>query len=107
MNLVHEFYLVSQPMDAKQIWMLRESNNVIDTVTIHDDMIQYILDSLKWIPCKNPAKQGNPSGFGINYYGVTLFDKQSSASLNGIFSSWRDLFKNAPITFELTGNFVV
>ncbi|RDW17703.1 hypothetical protein CWR45_10200 [Oceanobacillus chungangensis] len=31
---------------------------------------------------------------------------QSSKSLKGISTSWRDLFENAPNTFEITGNFV-
>lgn len=42
----------------------------------------------------------------VCYHGVTLFDKNSSEALISIFSSWRDLFKNAPNTFELTGEFV-
>lgn len=79
---------------------------MIDYVTIHDDIIQYILDSLEWIPSKNPAKKGSPMGQGINYYGVTLLDEQSSRSLINVFTAWRDLFKNAPETFELTGNFI-
>jgi hypothetical protein len=107
MGLEHEFYLVEDKIDLNEVWMLRENKNkVIESVAFHDDIIQYILDTLKWIPSKNPAYQGNTNGKGINYYGVTLFDKQSSESLKGVFTSWRDLFKNAPGTFELTGSFV-
>ncbi|MFJ7826120.1 hypothetical protein [Psychrobacillus sp. NPDC096623] len=50
--------------------------------------------------------QGNPDGQGINYYGVTLFDEQSSKSSKGIFTSWRDLFENALNIFEIKGNFI-
>ncbi|PRS26196.1 hypothetical protein C6W19_25885 [Bacillus sp. RJGP41] len=106
MGLEHEFYLVSDTIDINEIWMLRENNRVIDNVVIHDDIIQYISDSLEWIPSKNPAKKGNPDGQSFNYYGVTLFDEQSSKSLIGIFTSWRNLFESAPNTFEITGNFV-
>lgn len=106
MGLEHEFYLVSETVEIDEIWTLRENNRVIDKVVIHDDFVQYISDSLEWIPSKNPAKKGIPKGQGINYYGITLFDKQSSKSLKGIFTSWRELFENAPNTFEITGNFV-
>lgn len=107
MGLEHEFYLITNTTDVKDFWMFRENNNnVIDSVVIHDDLIQYIFDSLKWIPSKNPAMRGTPNGKGINYHGVTLFDKQSSATLESVFSSWRALFKNAPSKLELTGQFV-
>lgn len=107
MSLEHEFHLISNTSDVKNFWMYREnSNSVIDSVVIHDDLINYIFDSLEWIPSKNPELSGTPQGRGLNYHGVTLFDKQSSESLIRILSSWRDLFKSAPKTLELTGDFV-
>jgi hypothetical protein len=107
MGFEHEFYLISNTADVKDFWKCRENNNsVIDSAVIHDDLIQYIFDSLDWIPSKNPALPGAPEGRGLNYHGVTLFDKQSSVTLISIFSSWRDLFKNAPNTLKLTGEFV-
>ncbi|MFJ7994838.1 hypothetical protein ACIQY5_22210 [Peribacillus frigoritolerans] len=107
MSLDHEFYLISKTTDIKNFWMYRERNNsVIDSVVIQDDLIQYIIDSLEWIPSKNPSLQGTPSGHGINYHGVTLFDNHSSETLISIFSSWKSLIKNAPDKFELTGEFV-
>ncbi|PAE42782.1 hypothetical protein [Bacillus sp. 7884-1] len=107
MSLEHEFYLIPNTVDVKDFWVLRENNNsVIDSVVIHDDLIQYIFDSLEWIPSKNPALRGTPAGQGLNYHGVTLFDKHSSPTLERVFSSWKDLFKNSPIILELTGEFV-
>ncbi|MDR7071565.1 hypothetical protein [Fictibacillus barbaricus] len=107
MSLEHEFYLISKTTVTKDFWVHREKNEcIIDSVVIHDDIIQYISDSLKWIVSKNPALKGNPMGQGINYHGVTLFDKQSAESLRRVFSSWRDLFLNAPNPFELTGEFI-
>ncbi|WP_415579300.1 hypothetical protein [Filibacter tadaridae] len=85
---------------------MENNESFIDKAIIHDDLVLYMMDTLNWIPSKNPGKEGNPTSHGINYWGVTLFDKQSSESLLGIFNSWRDLFKNAIPTFELTGNFV-
>ncbi|MDF2790626.1 MAG: hypothetical protein K0S80_3727 [Neobacillus sp.] len=107
MGLEHEFYLIPNTIDVKDFWVHKENNNgVIDSVVIHDDLILYIVDSLEWIPSKNPALRGAPNGWGLNYHGVTLFDKDSCPTLESVFSSWRDSFKNAPTTLELTGEFV-
>ncbi|MFD1676401.1 hypothetical protein [Alicyclobacillus fodiniaquatilis] len=107
MSLKHDFYLIKGTADIQDYWRHRaDAHNVIDSVTIKDDVIQYILDTLDWIPSKNPALDGNPNGRGINYHGVTLFDKKSSHSLKAIFTAWRDLFANAPNQMELTGEFI-
>jgi hypothetical protein len=107
MSLEHEFYLIPISTDLKGFWSNKDKDNsIIDKVVIYDDIIQYISDTLEWIPSKNPAKLGNPIGQGINYYGVTLFDNESSIRLKSIITSWRDLFNNAPDTLFLTGNYV-
>ena len=46
MGLEHEFYLVPDSVNENQIWKLRENNNEVEGVRIHDDIIQYIMDSL-------------------------------------------------------------
>lgn len=68
MGLDHEFYLVPNTVNVNQIWKLRENNN-IESVRIHDDIIQYIMDSLNWIPSKNPSTSGNFNRKGLNNYG--------------------------------------
>lgn len=60
------------------------------------NVIDYIYDSLTWIPCMNPALTGNPKQVGFNNIGITLFDEYSSSSLISIFTAWVDLFKNGP-----------
>ncbi|MUT65693.1 hypothetical protein [Paenibacillus sp. NEAU-GSW1] len=108
MALEHEFYLIPITIDVERFWMNRENNpKVIDSVVIHDDIVQYVSDTLKWIPSRNPALNGTPAGAGINYHGVTLFDEISARNLKSVFSSWRDLFLNSPTALELTGEFVM
>ncbi|MEW9670607.1 hypothetical protein [Ammoniphilus sp. 3BR4] len=108
MALEHEFYLIPNTVDLERFWMYRENNsNVIDSVIIHDDIILYVSDTLKWIPSKNPSLSGIPNGVGINYHGVTLFDEDSAYILKSIFSSWRDLFQESPKVLKLTGEFVM
>lgn len=106
MALVHEFYLILAVGDAEHLWMNIANNpKVMDYVVIYDDIILYINDTLKWIPSRNPALSGAPTGAGINYHGVTLFDQHSAAALHRIFCAWRDLFLNSPQVLELTGEF--
>jgi hypothetical protein len=81
--------------------------DIIDSINLSDDLIQYIADSLKWIPCKNLAISMTREVKGINYYGVTLFDQTSAATMKSIFTAWHSLFSNSPEKLELTGEFVV
>ncbi|MEH7514509.1 hypothetical protein V7146_17485 [Gottfriedia acidiceleris] len=106
MGLEHEFYLIPDTVNVNQIWKLRKNNNEIESVRIHDDIIQYIMDSLNWIPSKNPSTSGNLNRKGLNYYGVTLFEQQSSEKIIAIFTSWKNLFRNGPKVLKLRGNFV-
>lgn len=108
MALVHEFYLIPAVEDVEHLWMNIANNpKVMNGVVIHDDIILYIKDTLKWIPSRNPALPEAPIGAGINYHGVTLFNQHSAATLQKVFSSWRDLFLNSPQVLELTGEFVM
>jgi hypothetical protein len=79
---------------------------IVDSVEIHDDIILYISDTLKWIPSKNPALRGTPRGAGINYHGVTLFDEESAIILGNVFNSWKHLFENSPEVLKLTGKYM-
>jgi hypothetical protein len=107
MALEHEFYLIPQTTDIREYWQLtHDERTFLDCVVLHDDLILYIIDSLKWIPSKNPGIRTVPEGHGINYHGLTLFDKQSAITLRNIFSAWKNLFENAPMIMKLTGSFV-
>jgi hypothetical protein len=103
-GLEHKFYLIPDTTELTDFYINKK--NIIDSVVINDDVILYILDSLYWIPSKNPSSRNQIVGKGLNYYGLTLFDKQSSEALIGVFSAWKSLFKNAPEVIELTGEFV-
>lgn len=101
----HEFYL-ARTTGAHQFLRYEVDNDaILDSVVVDDDIIQYISDSLAWIPSRNPALPGNPQGLGLHYHGVTLFDCTSADSLAGILTAWRDLFKHAPNPVKLTGSF--
>lgn len=107
MSLKHEFLLVPKTVEYQDLLSWRKKKlNVIDSVDVPDDLIQYISDSLEWIPSENPARSITREEYGINYYGVTLFNQSSSEIMKSIFASWRTLFINSPQTLVLTGNFI-
>ena len=108
MSLEHEFFLVPNTVSYQELMGSNEKNpDILDSIDLSDDLIQYIADSLNWIPCKNPAISMTREVKGINYYGVTLFDQTSAATMKSIFTAWHSLFSNSPEKLELTGEFVV
>jgi hypothetical protein len=106
----HEFYLVPCTINEAEFWTIwrneEKKSQIIDSVIIHDDIILYMMDTLKWIPSRNAARSGMPAGAGINYHGMTLFDEVSARNLKDVFSAWRDLFLNSPLVLKLTGEFI-
>ena len=106
MGLEHEFFLVTydeyEEMSYNEYcFPLEDTSNVI---LLHDDIVQYIQDTLRWIPSINPAINYE-RGFGLNNYGITLFDKEGAEVISKIAKVWADLFSNGPATLKLTGNY--
>jgi len=104
---MHEFYLIKKTEKQDDIFFLNFYRNrenlkdiIVDSISVDINVIDYIFDSLTWIPCMNPAFPGNPQQVGINHIGITLFDEHSAASLISIFTAWIDLFKNGPSVIQ-------
>ena len=107
MSLEHEFCLVPNTVNFFELIMRgEESSDIISSIAIPDDLIQYIMDSLNWIPSKNPAKSMTREEKGINYHGITLFDQTSAAVMKRVFVAWHSLFINSPEELKLTGDFM-
>ena len=47
------------------------NEDLSNVIVIYDDIIQYIGDTLAWIPSINPCNNYK-KGFGINNYGITF-----------------------------------
>ena len=104
---MHEFYLIKKTESQDDKFFLNFYRNrenlkdiIVDSISIDINVIDYIFDSLTWIPCMNPAFPGNPQQVGINHIGITLFDEHSATSLISIFTAWVDLFKNGPSVIQ-------
>jgi len=108
MSLAHEFCLVPASVNYfERIMSGEKSADTIDFIAVPGDLIQYIMDSLSWIPSKNPARSMTKEEKGINYHGITLFDQTSAAVMKNVLAAWHTLFTNSPEKLELTGGFVV
>ncbi|MCB2300827.1 hypothetical protein [Clostridium tagluense] len=78
--------------------------NASNLTFLHDDIVQYIHDTLIWIPSINPA-MNYERGLGLNNYGITLFDKEGAEVILKIAKAWADLFTYGPSTLNLTGSY--
>ena len=69
---------------------------------IEDNLILYIVDTLKWINTFSSLKT-NKETKGLNYHGVTYFKGDSIRKLKKIIFYWKELFNIAEKKFELMG----
>lgn len=106
MALEHEFLLVTYNEYLNVLYdeCYTELGDFSNQVLIHDDVIQYIQDTLNWIPSINPAMNYQKQ-FGLCNYGVTLFDKEGAEIILRLTKAWNELFLNGPATLKLTGNY--
>jgi hypothetical protein len=102
----HEFFLVSYDEYEEKGYdgYYLPNEDLSNVIVIYDEIIQYIGDTLAWIPsinlCNNYKK-----GFGINNYGITLFDKEGASVIVNIAKAWADLLSNGTDILTLTGNY--
>jgi hypothetical protein len=76
---------------------------ITSPVSLRDDVVRYMADTLQWIPCYNPAtRRKHP---GLNLYGITLLTWEGASSAKAIFENWARLFSLGPERLRLTGMF--
>jgi hypothetical protein len=68
-------------------------------VRVHDDLLHYLDDTLKWIDSYNPGRQQPQSG--LNLHGVTVITAPESAA--EIVEAWASLSSRSPKKLKLTG----
>jgi len=101
-GLNHDFLLLSR--SAFDYWDYLKLINRPEAVSLHNDLLEYLLDSLRWIPCHNPG-HGKRKGLlphnGLNFYGPTIIKSDGGHVFHRIFDAWGDLFSNGPSRLEL------
>ena len=73
-----------------------------EQIHIEDNLILYIVDTLKWINTFSSLKT-NKETKGLNYHGVTYFKGDSIRKLKKIIFYWKELFNITEKKFELMG----
>ena len=73
-----------------------------EQVYIEDNLILYIVDTLKWMNTFSSLKNKKETK-GLNYHGVTYFKGDSIRKLKKIIFYWKELFNIAEKKFELMG----
>lgn len=75
-----------------------------DYVSLHDDFLGYIWNSIVWIPTFNPMK--NEPNEGLCRYGITSLGSDSAEKAAKILRAWTGIFREGPETLILTGSWV-
>jgi hypothetical protein len=108
MALIHDFYLAPTDLKSK-----RDIIEYVDSIKelalghvgIHDDLINYMSDTLNWVPMKNTPFTKRSIEMGLDHYGMTILDEDSVTSLKEVLSGWKMIFSSAPKIIELTGSY--
>ena len=99
---MHDFHLLERSEFEYGIY--KKFYNHPDAVQIHDDLLRYIGDSLKWIPCHFPKRPRTLiERSGLNLIGFTIIKEEGASIAHDVFSLWAELFRHGPEVLQLTG----
>lgn len=102
MALVYDF-IVLDKMD----YPFSKCNMVIKNktydVSIHDDLIQYFYDYLKWITTYSPII--NKERTGLDYYAITVFEIEGARQAYLLFSNLINILKLSHKILKLNGSY--
>ncbi|MDH0562675.1 hypothetical protein [Acinetobacter courvalinii] len=102
MALLHDFVLLNKN-EFSYDDCCELVGKVSHDVSIHDDLIIYFNDFLKWIPAYNPSLKVRHTG--LNYYGVIVIDGDGAKEAFQLFSSLVNILKLSPKVLTLTGEY--
>jgi hypothetical protein len=110
MSLMHTFGIVAKgekDYEDKKAWKKcdykRLKTLLKNKVELHDDVISYIADSLRWIRWFDPFTQNERDD--LSYYGITVLPGPSADHAAEIFNSWAAIFALSPKELVLTGSY--
>ncbi|MEG3974347.1 Coagulation factor 5/8 type-like protein [Microcoleus sp. herbarium8] len=76
-------------------------------VSIHDDIMRYMNDTLMWIPCTHLSLPYKNKTKGLALYGTTIIHQEGGEMFYHVISSWYRLFSKAPERFQLYGGIII
>ncbi len=74
-------------------------------ISLEDDLIRYIADTLDWIPTRNPAR--DEPHRGLCFYGPTVIEAAGASAAVTIFDSWSAIFARGPERLKLKGGWTM
>jgi hypothetical protein len=101
--MLHQFWLLRPTEWSYHHYDMALLRSHPTKITIHNDLIQYMYDSLEWVATTNPANNKEWKGRGLNMYGPTIITKTGAAHFAAILIAWAALFDNGPPIVQLTG----
>ncbi len=105
MSLNHDFLLIEKSDFLENGY--QKFFHSKDAVLLHDDFIDYIYDSLLWIPSIDDQGKPLEPEKGLNRWGVNFYECDGSRKLKTIISSWIEIFKCGPTILDLKGSWTV
>lgn len=100
--MIHQFFISEPSKDPDYDYKLFHGR--VADVSLHDDLLYYIHDSLKWISSYNPAGKMKPQT-GLNLVGPTVLKCSGARKLSKVLNAWSSLFRQSPRELRLTGGF--
>lgn len=106
--LIHYLTIIPEKkLDKNQMEVILDEfmdfKDANQTITLDDDLIQYIHNSLLWIESIDWKLRKEP---GLPYYAESIIDVENSAKLKEIFIAWKQLFENAPKKIKVLDYYV-
>jgi hypothetical protein len=103
-NLTHYFFIVDDNFVRIHCGELLSPMDVGNkkTVTVHDDIILFIYETLKWIESYDYKDERVVSG--LYYDGISYIHNDQLYLFSEIVDSWVGLFRNAPKSLLLNKN---
>src|SRR5215203_2718614 len=98
-GLNHDFLLLSTREHPYTDYM--KCKNHRKAIRIHDNVMNYMQDTLKWITCYNPAHKMTKHK-GLNFYGPTVIKKDGAVDAENLFTAWANLFSIGPMRIKIT-----
>jgi len=100
-GLNHDFLLLSCEEHPIEQWQRCYNNPA--AIKIHNDVLEYMSDTLKWIPTYNPATKQPHNG--LCWSGPTIIRESVAELAANLFRLWVELFSRGPEELLLTGQF--
>jgi hypothetical protein len=97
----HDFLILASKDHPIENWNQWHHNS--NAIQIHDDILHYMADTLKWIPTCNPAAKHPYKG--LCWYGPTVIQEAGAQLAAKILGLWADLYTCGPAVLRLTGGF--